>query len=48
MRYEPEVKDDPARVADEGELESDAPFDALFESFERRDRLNDREWEEGK
>ena len=48
MRYEPEVKDDPLRVADEDTLESDAPFDALFEDFERRDRLNDREWEEGK
>jgi hypothetical protein len=39
-----ELMDDPARTADEGELESDLPF----ESFERRDRLNDREWEEGK
>jgi hypothetical protein len=27
-----------------GKLASDEPFD----SFERRDRLNDREWEEGK
>jgi hypothetical protein len=39
-----ELLDDPLRTADEGALESDAPFD----DFERRDRLNDREWEEGK
>jgi hypothetical protein len=37
-----ELMDDPLRTADEGALESDAPFD----SFERRDRLNDRMWEE--
>jgi hypothetical protein len=37
-----ELMDDPARTAPEGELDSDAPF----EGFERRDRLNDREWEE--
>ena len=43
-RFAPDIPDDPRRTADEGELESDAPFD----SFERRDRLNDREWEEGK
>jgi hypothetical protein len=40
-----ELMDDPLRTAGEGELESD---DAPFESFERRDRLNDRMWEEGK